>query len=253
MDKRKDQKEAGLYEFDFEDISVDDLDEKNNRKIAASRDDLNSSNGETERKKQELKKSREEKLLRKRARRKGWSMSVGFFTWVKDLAVVLLIVWLVLSLAGFSKVQDSNNEPTLKEGEHLLIIKFSYKLTKPARGEMVAVKNAAIDGAEEQDNGVFFGRVIGLPGDKVYINGNGGIFVNDKPLVTKYCEGTTSYIHNEMSYPFFVPEDSYFILSDNPVSTLDSRYRAVGAVSLENIEGKVFGCFWPREAWRPIH
>lgn len=243
---------TGLYEFNFEDINVEDLEMQPMEAMPA---DPTGDAGEAGPTKEEIRQEekRIEKLEGVRARRKGLKASVGFLTWVKDLAIIGIIVWLILLFAGFYTVQDKNMDPTLVEGEHILVFKYSYKLASPARGELVAIKNRAVDGASEEDNGVFFARVIGLPGDRIDIRSNGAIYVNEKLLVTKYCNGTTGFVYGELSYPYTVPEGSYFVLSDNPASTMDSRYSGVRAVALEDIDGKVLLCFWPRQAWRPIH
>ena len=89
-------------------------------------------------------------------------------------------------------------------------------------------------------------------GDIVNIDEQGNISVNGKPLVTPYSEGITTFIPGQVTYPFTVPEDSYFILCDNQNATLDSRFLSVGAVPKSNIVGKVFFCVWPRGSWRPI-
>lgn len=253
FDTEEQESPKALYEFNFEDINLEDVEVQGH--------ELPQQIAEEEEKPQEIlteltpeqEEKRQEKVRRKRERRKGLNASIGFFTWVKDLVVAGLILWIVFSVAGFESVKDTNMDPTLVEGEQILVFKYSYKFASPKRGELVAIYNTASDTADLEDNGVFYARVIGLPGDKIYINGNGQIYLNDILFETKYCNGTTGYVYGEMSYPYVVPEDSFFVLSDNPASTIDSRYGSVRAVALEEIEGKVICCFWPQESWRPIH
>ena len=249
---------SGLYEFDFEDINTDDAWQQTEEDKDIEITDVNGDIVEPEEETytdpfdaafEESDEKRRKRLLSfRRKSRKGWNVSVGFFTWVKDLAIALAIVWVVLTfLAGFETVKDTDMDPTIAVGEHLLVIKFSYRWVKPARGEVVCIKDPS-------DNSIHFSRIVGLPGDKIVINSDGYIYVNDVLLETSYCEeGKTAYIPGQLSYPYRLPDGQYFVLCDNPSASWDSRYRSVSGVALEEIVGKVFGCYWPQDAWRPIH
>jgi len=249
---------SGLYEFDFEDINTEDVQQTEEDKdiyitdadgnpVEAPEEESYTDPFEAAYEEADQKK-RKRILNFRRKTRKGWNVSVGFFTWIKDLAIALVILWIVLTfMAGFETAQNADMDPTIAAGEHLLVIKFSYRWTAPARGEVVCIKDPA-------DNTIHFSRVIGLPGDKIVINSDGQIFVNDKLFETSYCkEGKTAYIPGEISYPYRLPEGQYFVLCDNPSASWDSRYRSVSGVALDEIVGKVFGCYWPQDAWRPIH
>ncbi|MCF0135868.1 MAG: signal peptidase I [Lachnospiraceae bacterium] len=246
--------ETGLYEFNFDEISVEGLEPQPQEK-APLKLEIPADPDEVDREEVLQEEIRKEKLGRKRARRKGWSASVGFLNWVKDLAIVIVIIWVLLMLAGFYEVKDTNMEPTLTVGEHVLIFKQSYRFTDPARGEMVAVRKSLPDeeAGEEELIELFISRIIGLPGDVIEINANGSIYVNDILFETSYCKGSTGFVYGELTYPYTVPEGCYFVLCDNPASTLDSRYNALRAVPKEQIEGKVLCVYWPKKSWRPVH
>ena len=249
---------SGLYEFDFEDINTEDVWQQTDEEKDVYITDVNGEEVEIPEEPEEDpfdaayekadEKRRKRILSFRRKTRKGWNVSVGFFTWVKDLAIALAIVWVILTfMAGFETAQNADMDPTIAAGEHLLVIKFSYRFTKPARGEVVCIKDPT-------DNQIHFSRVVGLPGDKILINSDGLIYINDVLMETSYCkEGKTAYIPGEISYPYRLPDGQYFVLCDNPSASWDSRYRSVMGITLDEIVGKVFGCYWPQDAWRPIH
>src|SRR5690606_39729570 len=68
---------------------------------------------------------------------------------------------------------------SLSHGERLLVDKITYRFRPPARGEIVVFRYPADPSRK------FIKRVIGQPGDVVYIRG-GRVFVNGTPLVEDY-------------------------------------------------------------------
>src|SRR5690606_40099074 len=73
---------------------------------------------------------------------------------------------------------------SLSHGERLLVDKITYRFRPPARGEIVVFRYPADPSRK------FIKRVIGQPGDVVYIRG-GRVFVNGTPLVEDYILGPT--------------------------------------------------------------
>lgn len=234
---------TGLYEFNFEDINTEDVGERGT--VPANEPEIDPLQEEEERLQAEEK--RQKKLHFRRRIRQSNKVLTGLFTWIKDLAIVFAIIYLIINfLAAFVKIEDTNMAPTLNEGETVMAIRFSYKWAKPGRGEVVCVK-------DPEDGKMHIARIVGLPGDKIVIDGDGFVYINDLLFETSYFKDKTRYVPRQMTYPYTVPEGEYFLLSDDPNSTWDSRYRAVSGVKLEDIVGKVFGVVWPRPSWRPLY
>ena len=80
-------------------------------------------------------------------------------------------------------------------------------------------------------------RVIARAGDWVTIDGSGRVYVNgallDEPYVSEFRLG-----ESDISYPFQVPEDSFFVMGDERTSSLDSRSTLVGCVKSDQIIGE---------------
>ena len=87
-------------------------------------------------------------------------------------------------------------------------------------------------------------RVIALPDDEVAIDAEGNVYVNgeilEEPYVTDKGLGDC-----DLSFPYKVPGTSYFVLGDQRSNSVDSRNSVIGAISQEDIIGKVFIRVWP--------
>lgn len=77
-------------------------------------------------------------------------------------------------------------------------------------------------------------RIIGLPGDKLYMDrANGIVYRNNEPLQETYINPTEKPIYYDTS--FTVPENHVFVMGDNRNHSRDSR--DIGAVPIENVIG----------------
>ena len=87
-------------------------------------------------------------------------------------------------------------------------------------------------------------RVIALPDDEVVIDSEGNVYVNrellDEPYVTEKSLGDC-----DLEFPYIVPGTGYFVLGDRRSNSVDSRNSVVGAISQDDIIGKVCLRVWP--------
>lgn len=233
-----------LMEFDFDDILMDDISEE----PGGSRPQADKKAGQAPKPSaEELEKQK--KQTRKAKRRRGLKITFDIATWIKDLAVAAVVLWFLLTfVASFITMPDDSMNPTLASGEHFVISKLVYRFKDPARDDVLAFEYTDSAGEIRQT----ISRVIGLPGDTIEIDEQGKIKVNNKTLKTSYCSGKTIYVPNQVTYPYTVPPDRYFLLSDNPDSTTDSRFSRIGVISKSDIVGRVIFCYWPKSSWRPV-
>ena len=52
-------------------------------------------------------------------------------------------------------------------------------------------------------------------------------------------------IKGDITYPFVVPEDCYFVMGDNRNASTDSRRQSIGAIEKEDIMGRVVLRLYP--------
>jgi signal peptidase I len=130
------------------------------------------------------------------------------------------------------KIEGKSMEPSLYNGQYLLVNKLPYRLGRdPERGDVVVFHAWG----EDKD---FIKRVIGLPGDEVEIR-DPEVYVNDQRLQERYLDqGTTG------SYgPIVLGADEYFVLGDNRGNSSDSRSH--GPLPRDKIVGKAWLTYWP--------
>lgn len=147
--------------------------------------------------------------------------------------IVLVAALFVMSMFWIPVVQvtGSSMDPTVKRGDIVLARpEASYE-----RGDIIAF---------HFNSGMLVKRVIAVGGDVVEISEDGHITINKQPLEETYIT-ELSLGQSDISYPFIVPEDRYFVMGDNRAVSVDSRSSALGTIPHEMIGGKVFMRLWP--------
>lgn len=161
---------------------------------------------------------------------------------VQSLAIAAILAFFIITFVAQSFVVDGHSmEPTLHDGERLFVNKFIYRFHPPERGDIVVFTPR---GAPDKK---YIKRVIGQPGDTVYIH-DGLTYINGEPV-------RESYINESIGGkfgPFQVPSESVFVMGDNRNHSADSRYSVVGYVDYDSISGKAFWVYWPLNKMRVI-
>ena len=171
-------------------------------------------------------------------KRKKRSMIKEFIRWIVYLAVLVGLAWLIVQYVGErTQVSGESMYPTLNDGDNLLVDKISYRFRDPARYDIVVFP------FRYQEGTFYIKRVIGLPGESVYIS-DGTVYINGKALEDPYGY---EKIHNPglASTPLTLGENEYFVLGDNRNNSVDSREPSVGTISGEDIIGRAVLRIWP--------
>jgi signal peptidase I len=131
------------------------------------------------------------------------------------------------------KIYGQSMSPTLNEGDVVVATKSaSYN-----RGDLVAFS---------YNNKVLTKRVIGCPGDWVDIDANGNVSINGETIDEPYLQaGAKSLGQCDISLPYQVPEDTYFVMGDERSVSVDSRLTQVGCIPRDQIVGKLALRVWP--------
>lgn len=143
-------------------------------------------------------------------------------------AVAVLITTLFLPIL---QISGDSMSPTLEHDEIVILLK-----TKGfERGDLIGFY---------YQGKILLKRVIALPEDEVAIDAEGNVYINgeilEEPYVTDKSLGDC-----DLEFPYKVPGTGYFVLGDQRSNSVDSRNSAIGAISQEDIIGKVFLRVWP--------
>jgi signal peptidase I len=179
--------------------------------------------------------------------------------WVESIIIAFLLAMVIRTfIVQAFKIPTGSMRMTLQEGDLILVNKFIYgakvpwsslylpALREPKRGDVVVFVYP------EDKKKDFIKRLVGLPGETVEIKG-GSIYINDQPVEESIFKQIYYYNRGDFSaegQKIIVPDDSYFVLGDNSVSSKDSRYW--GFVPKKDLLGKAMVIYWPIQRIRLI-
>lgn len=155
------------------------------------------------------------------------------------LLVVLCITYLVIHFVGQrTQVSGSSMEPKLSNNDNLIVDKITYRFKDPERYDIIVFP------FEYEDNTYYIKRIIGLPGETVYIDKEGNIYINDTVLEEPY--GREVIKEPGRAYePITLGDDEYFVMGDNRNNSTDSRDPSVGNIKKNRIIGRAWLRIWP--------
>ncbi len=157
------------------------------------------------------------------------------------LLIVLLLTYLVIMYVGQrTEVSGSSMEPTLTDGDNLIVDKISYRFNEPKRFDIIVFP------FQYQENTYYIKRIIGLPGETVQIDEDGVIYINGEVLYESYGrEVIDSDKIGIAEEPITLGPDEYFVLGDNRNHSSDSRIPEVGNIKKDQIIGRAWLRIWP--------
>jgi len=216
----------------------------------------------------------------------------------EQISTLLVAVVIALAIRAFLvepfRIPSGSMFPTLLIGDHLFVNKLAYGpripftdirlpgFREPERGDVVVFEVARNDGSEEglrtdivpadlypdlpQDD--FVKRLVGLPGDRIYIN-SGIVTINGVPAeqiatgeIFEDNRGASLVIRDELlgecvhemlddpilgnpfgrNREYIVPEGRYFMMGDNRDHSNDSRNW--GTIRMDEMKGPAFFLYW---------
>ncbi len=163
------------------------------------------------------------------------------------LAFIFVAVYLIITFVGQrTAVNGDSMEPTLSNGDNLIMDKLTYHFRDPERFEVI------IFPCPTNPEVYYIKRVIGLPGETVQIK-DGSVYINGEVLETDVY-GITDKTEAGIAHESInIGEGEYFVLGDNRPISQDSRYDSVGLISRKEIEGRAFFRMYPFDQMGLVH
>ena len=147
-------------------------------------------------------------------------------------ALIATLILPVLQIAGTSM------EPSLNDGDIVLLVKTDNLES----GDLCAFYYS---------NKILIKRIIATPGDYIWLESDGTVFLNgemlDEPYVSEKALGEC-----DVEFPYQVPENSYFVMGDKRETSIDSRSSVIGCIAEDQIIGKIICKIWPLEDFELI-
>jgi signal peptidase I len=138
-------------------------------------------------------------------------------------------------------IHQISMQPTLLEGDRVLINRLVYHFRDPERGDVVVFDSPV---QEDED---LVKRVVAVAGDSVAIKG-GVLYVNGEPQQEPYL-AESPFDGVDMTEGV-VPEGRVFVMGDNRNNSGDSRL--FGPIDTESIIGAAFAIYWPISRWHGL-
>jgi len=170
------------------------------------------------------------------------SLAQRFMRFMAELLQTILIAGLLFLavnlLTARIRVEGISMEPSLHNGQFVVVNRLAYRWTEPDRGDII-VFYFPLDPDRR-----FIKRVIGLPGETITVQG-GSVYVEGELIEEPYLAVTPRY-----SGEWVLNEDEVFVLGDNRNNSSDSQNW--GALSIDEIIGKAILVYWPPAEAGPI-
>lgn len=157
------------------------------------------------------------------------------------LLFVLCMTWLLITFVGQrTEVDGASMEPTLYNGDNLIVDKITYRFKDPQRFDIIVFP------FRHKENTYYIKRIIGLPGETVQIDEDGSIYINGELLEEHYGKQIILADHRGIARePVVLGQDEYFVMGDNRNNSTDSRTEIVGNIKRKDIVGRAWVRIWP--------
>ncbi len=191
-------------------------------------------------------------------KRPGLSPRRGLARDVLEIVALIVIIYTLVNLStARAIVEGPSMQPNFYTGQLVIVNRFAYYFSGPARGDVVVLNNPS-DSCKDiarskavielpfltpsTSNGQcedLIKRVIGLPGETIEIE-DGRVFVNDnmieEPYIREFCD-------RGCDGKWTLGPEQYFVLGDNRRNSYDSHQ--FGPINRHLIVGQAWIRYWP--------
>jgi signal peptidase I len=174
---------------------------------------------------------------KKKRRRSRWIIETAIIIAAAFVLAILIQQFIVKPFA----IPSPSMEPTLVEGDRVLVSRLTYHFRSPHAGDVVVFHPPDDPGSEP-----YIKRVVAVAGDTVSVH-DGSLWVNgvaqpepfirEHPILGDFPETEVSAGH-------------IWVMGDNRNNSGDSR--RFGEVSVDEVIGVAFAIYWPPSRWHGL-
>ncbi len=201
----------------------------------------------------------------KQRTREQWIALVLEFAVLFIIALVIAVYLQAFVIKPFM-IPSPSMEPTLREGDRVLVDRTTYHFREPRRGEVIVFRFDPNDTANwthggngftrsldllaeilnitHQETLQFIKRVVGVAGDTVELR-DGVLYINGELYGADY-----EYVQDNANGKWVVPEGAVMVMGDNRPNSNDSR--RWGFVPLQAVIGRAVAIWWPPSRWATL-
>ena len=183
---------------------------------------------------------------------------------VEFVVIIAVALGLAIGIQAFLvkpfRIPSPSMVPTLEVGQRVLVNRLGTHFGDPSRGDVVVFKppsgadthrcgepkspnQACAKPTADRSDDNFIKRVVGLPGDELFVRRN-RVYINGKPIDEPYVAEYTSCDNLcNLEEPITIPPGHFFMMGDNRGESDDSR--DWGPVPKKWIIGRAFFTYWP--------
>ena len=156
--------------------------------------------------------------------------------WLLYILIIVGLTYLIITFVGQrTRVSGYSMEPTLSDGDSLIVDKISYRFRDPKRFDIIVFPY------KYEKNTYYIKRIIGLPGETVQVT-DGYVYINGQKLES---DTYGAELMQAEASPVTLSEDEYFVMGDNRNHSSDSRDPSVGVIKRKDLMGRAFLRVYP--------
>lgn len=178
-------------------------------------------------------------MARRGRRKKEHGILREILGWIVYILIIIGLSYLIITYVGQrTMVSGHSMEPTLSDGDNLIVDKISYRFRDPQRYDIIVFPY------KYEENTYYIKRIIGMPGETVQVI-DGYVYINGEEL-TSDIYGAEPMLDGQMAdQPITLGDDEYFVLGDNRNHSSDSRDPSVGVLKRSDLLGRAWIRIYP--------
>lgn len=183
----------------------------------------------------------------KHARPRNRSLLREALEFVAIIAAALVITLLIRTfILDQYEIPSGSMQPTIEINDRVFAEKVSYHFSTVNQGDIITFDNPYP--SPDMHDAVLIKRVIATEGQIIDLK-DGQVLVDGVILEEPYTHGlpseplSTQHPGVEISFPYQVPQDEIWVMGDNRINSLDSRY--FGPIEEESVLGRAILRIWP--------